>query len=106
MLEISITNEQKVKVTLTPVTAAGRPAKLDGVPTWQVSSGDSTVVPSADGLSADLISSDIPGETMFVVSADADLGQGVVNITDSVKLTVEGALATSLGLTAGTPETK
>lgn len=105
-MDLAITNEQKINVRLAPVTSTGRPAQLDGSPTWQVSSGDSTVVPSADGLSADLISSDIPGETMFVVSADADLGSGIVTVTDSIKLTVAGALATSLGLTAGTPEAK
>lgn len=106
MLEIKITNEQKVKVTLAPVTSAGKPAQLDGTPTWEKSSGDSTMEVAADGLSASLISSDTPGESMFVVSADADLGAGVENITDSIKLTVEGAKAINLGLVAGAPENK
>lgn len=106
MLELTITNEQKVKVTITPVTATGKPAALDGAPSWSVSSGDSTISVAENGLSADLISSDAPGETMYVVSADADLGAGVENVTDSIKLVVEGAKAVNLGLVAGAPEAK
>lgn len=105
-MDISITNEQKVLVTVTPVTAAGKPAKLDGKPTWTVSVGDSTIQPADDGMSCELISSDTPGDTTIVVSADADLGAGVVTVSDAVNLTVVGAMATSLGLTVGTPETK
>lgn len=106
MIEITVTNEQKVKVTLKPVTATGKPARLDGAPTWEVVSGDSTVTVSSDGLSADLISSDTPGDTQYLVKADADLGAGVEEISDVIKLTVEGARAASLGLSVGTPEAK
>lgn len=105
-VEITITNEQKVPVTLAPVTDTGKPAKLDGAPTWEVVSGNSTVVPAADGLSADLISADDPGDTQFLIKADADLGAGVVEISDTIKLTVTGALAKSLGITVGTPVAK
>lgn len=99
--EKTITNEQKVNVTLNPVTATGKPAKLDGAPVWSVISGDSTVVPAPDGLSADLVSSDTPGDTTFLVDADADLGSGVVDVQDTITLHVEGALAANLGLTIG-----
>lgn len=106
MLELTITNEQKVKVTLTPVTDTGRPASLDGAPAWTVQSGDSTVVPDEGGLSAFLVSSDTPGDTIFVVTADADLGEGVEELSDTIRLTVAGARAKNLGLSAGTPEPK
>ncbi len=105
-LEISITNEQKVTVTLKPVTNAGKPAKLDGAPSWAVVSGDSTVVAAADGLSASLVSGDNPGDTTFLVEADADLGSGVETVQDTITLTVIGANAANLGLVAGTPELK
>lgn len=105
-LSLKITNEQKINVTITPVTAAGKPAKLDGTPTWEVISGSSTLVVAADGLSADLVSADDPGDTQILVKADADLGQGVVEVSDTIALTVEGALATSLGLAAGQPVPK
>lgn len=105
-LAITINNEQKVNVTLSPVDANGKPAPLDGVPVWSVVDGDSTVEPAADGLSAEITSSDTPGVTDFLVTADADLGQGVVPISDTIALTVEHAQATALGLAAGTPENK
>jgi hypothetical protein len=101
MLELKITNEQKIPVSLAPVTATGVPATLDGAPHWSKTTGDSTFEVSGDGLSVFLIASDVPGESMFVVEADADLGAGVETITDSVKLIVEGAKAVNLGLSAG-----
>lgn len=106
MLEITITNEQQVNVTLHPVTATGRPAQVDGAPTWEVVTGNSTVTPAADGLSADLISSDDPGDTDFLVKADADLGSGVVEISDIIRLSVAGAQAANLGVVAGAPTPK
>lgn len=105
-LELSITNEQKISVTLAPKTSTGKVAPLDGKPTWEVVSGNSTVTPSEDGLSASLVSSDDPGDTQILVKADADIGEGVVEISDTIKLTVVGALAANLGLVAGAPEPK
>lgn len=106
MLEISITNEQQVRVALNPVTATGKPAKLDGVPTWEVVTGSSTVKPADDGLSAQLISADDPGDTDFIVRADADLGGGVQEISDVIRLSVAGAQAANLGLAAEAPTPK
>jgi hypothetical protein len=106
IMEITINNEQKVQVTLAPVTTGGNPAPLDGVPTWDVISGDSTVEPEADGKSAWLISGNDPGDTQIIVKADADLGEGVVEISDIISLSVQGAQAANLGLVAGTPEAK
>ncbi len=106
MLEITITNEEKVEVTIVPVTSTGKPAKLDGAPTWTIQSGDSTTAVATDGLSAFLISSDVPGDTQILVEADADLGAGVVKISDIIKLTVAGAQAANLGLVAKAPVAK
>lgn len=106
MLSITINNEQKVKVTLTPVTDKGQPAKLDGVPTWTVLSGDSTVEVAEDGLSADLISADSSGTTEIEVKADAELGEGVVEIGETLTLIVTSATAKNLGATVGEPEAK
>lgn len=106
MVEIKLTNEQKVKVSLTPVTATGKPATLDGVPKWTVQSGSAEVQVAPDGLSATLVSPDSPGDSEILVEADADLGEGVETISDVIKLSVEGARATNLGLTVSTPEPK
>ena len=106
MIEITITNEQKVKVTLAPVTDTNKPAKLDGKPVWAVQSGDSTLQVDEDGMGAYLVSADAPGDAVVLVTADANLGEGIEEIADTIKLTVEGARAENLGLSAGTPEPK
>ncbi len=104
--EISITTEQKVSATLTPVTDTGKPAKLDGSPAWTVVSGNSQVIVADDGLSATMISSDEPGDTVVMIKADADLGEGIEELADTVTLHVVGATAKNLGLAFGTPEPK
>lgn len=106
MTEVTITNAQKIKATLAPVTQSGKPAKLDGKPTWSVVDGDGTVSVSDDGLSADLVSGDNPGVTNYLVEADADLGEGVETISSAIVLTVVGEKASSLGITLGQPEDK
>lgn len=102
MLDLTITNEQKIPVALSPVTETGRPAKLDGKPEWSILSGNSTLEVASDGLSAFLVSADDPGDTDFLVKADADLGSGVTEVSDVIRLHVAGAQAKNLGLTAGT----
>lgn len=105
MAEIAITSEQKVHVKLNPTTAAGSPSSLDGAATFAVESGDATVEPDADGLGAYLISG-AAGVSVISVSADADLGEGVVTITDSITLTVSDPFAANLGLVVDAPEPK
>lgn len=106
-MDITLTNEQQVHATLTPVTPKGKPAQLDGKPVWSVSSGDCTVQNvSDDGLQADLVSGDSPGDSEILIEADADLGAGVVTVSDVVKVTVVGAMATSLGLKLDQPVDK
>jgi len=103
---IKITNEQQVVVTLNPKTDAGKRVEVDGVPAWEVVSGSSTVEPSEDGKSATLVSSDDPGDTQILVKADADLGEGVEEISEIIELQVAGATAKNLGLVVGTPTLK
>lgn len=102
MLEVKLTTEQEVDVALTPTTEAGQPAQLDGVPNWSIISGDGSVTPSDDGLSA-IIYSENPGTTQILVEADADLGDGVETVSGIITLTVTGAKAKFLGLTVGEP---
>ena len=107
MLEVNITNEQEVVVTLNPKTATGKPAKVqDGSVTWTVQSGDATLTPADDGLSCKITSADLPGDTSIVVDADADLGEGVTDVNDIVLVHVAGAQASNLGLSAGEPTPK
>ena len=103
---ITITNEQKVLVTLAPTTAAGNPAILDGAPVWTVVSGDATLEVSEDGLSAFLVSGAADVTSQIEVTADADLGEGVVTLTDVIDLAVVAAQASALGLVVDTPTLK
>lgn len=60
----------------------------------------------ADGLGAFLVSGSLVGDSQFQVSADADLGAGVITISDTVVLTVTAPLASSLGIVADAPVNK
>lgn len=104
--ETTITNEQKVSVTLNITTDSGKPAKVDGAPAWVVLTGNSTVTVADDGLSAVVVSADDPGDTSVLVKADANLGEGIEEISDTFTVHVVGATAKNLGLTIGTPEPK
>ena len=104
-MQVTITNEQKVLVTLNPTTGAGHPAKVEGKPNWNIS-GLSTLVVAEDGMSAYLVSSDETGQSTIIVTADADLGEGVELIQGQIDLTVISAKAQNLGLAVGTPEPK
>jgi len=101
-LELNCTNEEKIKVTVNPVTLAGTPVALDGPVVAVVQSGDGTVE-MVDDKSFFLVSGANPGDTAYLVSGDADLGSGVQNISDTIVLKVAGALAANLGLVAEAP---
>lgn len=102
-MTIKITNEEKVHVKLNPVTANGNAAAIDGQASFTVVSGDATVVMDDEGLGAFLVSGVLIGDSQIQVSADADLGEGVDTITDTIILTVVAAEASSLGLTIDAP---
>ena len=87
------------------MTATGKPAQLDGEVAFEVQSGDVTIE-RIDANNAFIVSGDLPGDSVVIVSADVNLGEGREIITDIVKITVEGARAASLGLTIGTPVAK
>jgi|FAXJ01.1.fsa_nt_gi hypothetical protein len=101
MKELKLTNKQKATVTINSKNAVGAPVAVDSKPKWEVTSGTVTVVVSADGLSAEVISGDVPGASTIVVSADVDLGSGVETIQDHIKVFVVGNKATNLGLSTG-----
>lgn len=101
-LDITSTTEEKVHIKLNPTTALGKPAKLDGIPTWEITSGSAAVIPDLDGLGAFLISGDTMGSSTWKVSADADLGEGVRTIEDGGVYSYTNAEAAALGLIAET----
>ena len=106
MMELNVTNEEKILVSCNPVTLAGNPVTLDGAIIVSLQSGDGNFEVQPDGKSVFLISGLLPGDSTFIIQADADLGEGVENISDVVVLHVAGAKAASFGLVAGVPVLK
>lgn len=105
-IEVNLTNEEQIRVTANPTTAGGRPASLDGAVRASVISGEGTVLPGSNDREVVLASGDNPGDVTFLIEADADLGEGVQLIQDTVTLHVAGAMAQNLGLVVGAPEPK
>ena len=105
MLDLGCTTEQKIRVTVNPVTAAGNPAQLDGSVSVGVQSGNGTVE-MVDARTFFVVSGADPGDTSFLVEADADMGPGVQTLQDVIVLHVAGALAANLGMTADAPVPK
>lgn len=102
-----LTNEQEMDFTLSPTTSAGKSARIDGVPSYRVVSGQTTVVPAADGMSAVFRSpDDLEEEYDVEITADADLGDGVAPVTLNIHGRILSARAALLGGTFGTPRVK
>jgi hypothetical protein len=107
MMSVECTDEEKVRIRAVPVTPSGNAAQLDGPLSVMRVGGDATAeMDAGDPLAFWLISGPAPGVSTFQVSADADLGEGVVTIADIVELRVAGAKASSLGLVAEAPVPK
>ena len=85
---ITITDKQKVTLTLITKTKAGNLAKIDGMPAWGVD--DINIVSlfiSPDGLSA-VASSNSPGKTIIFALADADLSLGIKEVLGEIEINV------------------
>jgi len=104
--QVSITTEQKIPITFSPLTAQGSPATLDGPLTAEVVSGDVTTEVSADGLTVTIISGSTVGTAQVKVTGDGDLGAGVRSIEEIIDVTLTNAEAISFGIVVGAPEPK
>lgn len=104
-----ITEEQKCKMSIQPVTAKGRNAKVDGAIEW-ISSDATIIVPvpdETDPLSAYATTPEgTLGSATVSVRFDADLGEGVRHVEGTVELfEVVGAEAGAFTSVVGEPET-
>lgn len=106
-MSLILTDEQQVTLRIEPKTAAGNPARIDGVPSWTVSSDDVLeIVPAADGMAALVRARGPLGTAQVFAEADADLGEGVRTIGGVLDVEVLAAEAVSLLVVAGAPEVK
>jgi hypothetical protein len=104
---MTLLDDEQVVVTINPVSKAGNPAKVDGVPAWATSDPTvATLTVADDGLSATVVTVGPAGASRITVTADADLGDGVTNIGGTLDVTVVGGAAFALNVTAGTPTKK
>jgi hypothetical protein len=102
---ISMTNEEKRLITAQPMTAAGNPAVIDGSVAFSIVSGTCTLA-SVDDTSAYVVSGDTAGDSTVSMVCDADLGSGVINVSDTMLVHVTSASAANLVVTVGNPELK
>lgn len=103
----SCTDEQKRTVSVNPLTASGKPAPIDGSITVTVQSGDGLAELVAGAPTTfKAVSGSALADTVYLVEADADLGAGVVTISDTVTLSVVSASAVNFGFTEGAVEPK
>jgi hypothetical protein len=100
-LEILMSTEEQVRLSITPETPGGAPAPIDGEAHWTVE-GACTVTP-IDATSCWCIAGTTPGDSVVTVSADADMGQGFVPLADTAVIHVANPMAASLGMSADPP---
>lgn len=104
--EVTLNSEQRVKITVNPVTPKGKPSKIQPGSLLLEPDSSSVTIEPIDDNNAWIVGTENDGDTIVTVSGDADLGEGVVTIRDTVLVHVADAPATQLGVSVGTPETQ
>ena len=105
MSNVVLTDLQKVFTSFIVKDKMENPAPIDGIPTWSVSDPNLLqVVPTEDGLGCQVYTVGPLGKGQVIVTADADLGEGVEPITGTLNVQVIGSKAVAIGVNVGTPE--
>lgn len=112
-LDFVSNTDEKVPIYVAPVRANGKPAKVEGTPQVVIESGGATFQPATpEQIAAEptlvgyAVSEDNDGASTYKITADADLGPGVSEITETGTYTYSAAPAVSMGASAGTPVPK
>lgn len=95
MVTVISNNEQKVLFSFNPVTAGGNPAQVENLKS-EVLEGDAVVNMNDDGKSGEIVSGSVTTNKIRF-TADADLGEGVSEISEDVDYIVVAAQASNLG---------
>jgi hypothetical protein len=101
--KMRITNEQEFDIELAPLTAAGRPASVDGDAVFTSSDETLCTVIQTGPLTATVraVPNAPMGAAQVVARVDADLGEGVREIVGSLAVEVVPAEAETVELKAG-----
>jgi hypothetical protein len=102
MQEFTLKTTEQVRLVANPTKTDGSPSAID--PNTQMSAtlvtGDGATAPG-NSASEVIVAANTVGDHTFNVDADADLGAGVVTISEVVVLHVLEELAANLGLSGG-----
>lgn len=104
MIPVTLTETQKVVLSIAPTDRNGEPAPVEAIEWSTNAPGLVSLTVSEDGLSCTVQALGEVGQAEVEVVADADLGDGVVEIVETAFITIIDDVASSLNLTAGTPE--
>jgi hypothetical protein len=103
MSAFKLPDTRQAALSVSPVDALGVPAPIDGIPEWASSDETvATVAVSEDGSSI-VVTPASPvklGITQVSASFDADLGEGVVTITEIIEIEVVASQAVGATITA------
>jgi|SRR6185503_8600736 len=103
MAQLLLTDTQDCPLSVTGRSKKGAVAQLQTV-TWESSdAGVATVTQDPADKSKALVSAVTAGTAMVTVKADADPGDGVVEIIGTLDVIVGAGLATVVEISAGTP---
>lgn len=106
MATLKLTTSQKCSMQITPVDAKGYPTTVQAGSVEWTSSNDTIVMVTEDATDETkaVAVSVAPGTTTVQVTADADLGAGVVPIVGTLEIEVLPGQAVSVTIAPGTPE--
>ncbi len=99
-----ITTEQRVLLTVNPLTEGGNPAAIGGPVLFDSSAPDVVSIEQVDDRSAWAVATGATGAAQILASFDADLGEGVRTVELSGALEVVSAEAVTGEIVFGTPE--
>lgn len=112
MIPVKLNDQQEITLAVAPVGGSGLPASVQSI-RWALADGTTPadvaqLFPSEDGLSCDVVPKDLDVAATFdvICTADADLGEGVIPISETFNVTVDPEIATALRGTAGVPRPK
>lgn len=97
-----LTDSQKVPLSAAFKTKAGNPAQIEGDPTW--ASSNESVIQLRDDNGVFKAFAVGLGQAQVSVTGDADLGEGVKNVTGTLDIEVRPGEAVSASIDAGAPE--
>jgi len=103
-LEVSLSTEEKVRLSVTPMTPGGQPATVDGAVQWSVEGA--CTLEAIDATSTWVLAGATVGDSVVTAAADADLGTGVVPLADTATIHVANPMAANLGMEADEPVLK